>query len=154
MAQAKKSKGIELNYQKKRVRVDLGSKGSEAMKPPFLLLTQLESYRKFLQAGSAVDARENQGLHAAFQSVFPITSFTGHMSLEYVGYILGDPLFDETECKMRGLTYGAPLRVKMRLSIRDKDADADAPVKDIREQEVYMGEMPLMTDTGSLIING
>jgi len=131
--------------EKKRARVNLGKREAEVLKTPYLLETQIASYDKFLKFG----------LHSAFQSVFPIASYSGHTILEYVNYILGESVFDVNECKLRGLTYAAPLKVKMRLVIHDKDAPAGKPaIKDIKEQEVYMGEIPLMTETGSLVING
>ena len=93
------------------------------------------------------------GLHAAFKSVFPIVGYSGNAALEYVSYRLGTPTFDEKECMLRGVTYAAPLRVKVRLIIYDKESATKA-IKDIKEQEVYMGEMPLMTDNGTFIVNG
>ncbi len=140
--------------EKKRIRKDFG-KRSSILDVPFLLATQIESYREFLQADRAPDGRENRGLHAAFQSVFPIVSYSGNAALEYVHYRLGEPVFDERECQLRGATFAAPLRVLVRLVIYDKDAPAGAKqVKDIKEQEIYMGELPLMTDNGTFIING
>ena len=95
------------------------------------------------------------GLHAAFRSVFPISSYSGNAVLEYVSYRLGEPVFDVKECQLRGLTYAAPLRVKVRLVVYDKEAaGAKKPIKDVREQEVYLGELPLMTDNGTFIVNG
>lgn len=141
--------------EKKRARVNLGKREVEVLKTPYLLETQIDSYNKFLQAGVSPDRRDDMGLHGAFKSVFPITSYSGHTILEYVNYTLGECVFDVNECKLRGLTYAAPLKVKMRLVIHDKEAPAGKQVvKDIKEQEVYMGEIPLMTETGSLIING
>lgn len=158
MAQAGgiQNKNTTISYpEKKRARVHLGKREVEVIKTPYLLATQIDSYNNFLQPGVAPDQREDSGLHAAFKSVFPITSYSGHSQLDYVNYTLGEPLFDVYECKLRGLTYAAPLKVKMRLVIYDKDAPAgNQVVKDIKEQEVYMGEMPLMTETGSLVING
>ncbi|WP_080735176.1 DNA-directed RNA polymerase subunit beta [Coxiella burnetii] len=143
--------------EKRRARVNLGKREVEILKTPYLLETQIESYRKFLQKDIAAEKREDNGLHAAFKSVFPITSYSGYAVLEYVGYSLGgeSTLFDVEECKLRGLTYAAPLKVNMRLVIYDKEAPAGKKaIKDIKEQEVYMGEIPLMTETGSLVING
>src|SRR3990167_11302176 len=141
--------------EKKRVRLRLGPSRSEVMKTPYLLGIQIESYQKFLQAGVPENQRADVGLQAAFKSVFPIESYSGNARLEYVSYTLGEPMFDVKECKLRGLTYAAPLKVKMRLVVYDKEASKDQTViKAIKEQEVYMGELPLMTDTGSLIING
>jgi DNA-directed RNA polymerase subunit beta len=108
-----------------------------------------------MQTEKTIEDREDRGLHAAFQSVFPIVSYSGNAALEYVSYRLGEPVFDVKECQMRGLTYAAPIRVLVRLVIYDKEASGTPkPVKDIREQEVYLGEMPLMTDHGTFVING
>ena len=140
--------------EKKRIRKDFGKRPS-ILDVPFLLATQIDSYRDFLQDGVAPDAREDVGLHAAFKSVMPITSYSGNAVLEYVNYKLGEPVFDVRECQLRGTTYAAALRVLVRLVIYDKEAPAGSKVvKDIREQEVYMGELPLMTDTGTFVING
>ncbi|MCP3866856.1 MAG: DNA-directed RNA polymerase subunit beta [Gammaproteobacteria bacterium] len=140
--------------EKKRIRKDFGKRPS-ILSVPFLLATQINSYRDFLQAGKPADEREALGLHAAFKSVFPISSYSGNAMLEYVRYRLGEPTFDVRECQLRGTTYAAPLRVLVRLIIYDKEAPAGSKVvKDIREQEVYMGELPLMTDTGTFVING
>ncbi len=137
--------------EKKRVRKDFGKRPS-ILEAPYLLATQLDSYREFLQ-DVAPEQRRNKGLHAAFKSVFPITSYSGNAVLEYVSYRCGDPVFDVRECQLRGLTYAAPLRVKLRLAILDKDSETHT-VKDVRENEVYMGEMPLMTENGTFVING
>src|SRR5512138_3027662 len=141
--------------EKKRIRKDFGKRQS-ILEVPYLLAIQLDSYRKFLQADTAEDRRDEQGLHAAFKSVFPITSYSGNAILEYVSYRLGDPVFDVKECQLRGLTYAAPLRVKVRLVVYDKETSTPTKktVKDIREQEVYLGEMPLMTDNGTFVVNG
>ncbi|RDH88032.1 MAG: DNA-directed RNA polymerase subunit beta [endosymbiont of Escarpia spicata] len=140
--------------EKKRIRKDFGKRPS-ILDVPFLLATQINSYRDFLQDGVPVAARSDVGLHAAFKSVLPITSYSGNAILEYVNYRLGEPVFDVRECQLRGTTYAAPLRVLVRLVIYDKEAPAGSKVvKDIREQEVYMGELPLMTDTGTFVING
>jgi DNA-directed RNA polymerase subunit beta len=140
--------------EKKRIRKDFGKRPS-VLEVPYLLATQLDSYRDFLQAQSRPDERDDQGLHAAFKSVFPITSYSGTAALDYVSYRLGEPGFDVKECQLRGLTYAAPLRALVRLIIYDKDAPAGShTIKDIKEQEVYMGEMPLMTDNGTFVVNG
>ena len=140
--------------EKKRIRNNFG-KSTEVLDVPYLLATQINSYASFLQSGVAPDKRENRGLHAAFLGVFPIVSHSGYAVLEYVNYRLGEPVFDVKECQQRGATYAAPLRVLVRLVIYDKDAPASAKVvKDIREQEVYMGELPLMTENGTFVING
>ena len=140
--------------EKKRIRKNFGKRPT-ILDVPYLLSIQLNSYRKFLQTDVSEKDRKNVGLHAAFQTVFPIVSYSGNAALDYVSYRLGEPVFDVKECQMRGLTYAAPIRVKVRLIIYDKEASgANKPVKDIREQEVYLGEMPLMTDHGTFVING
>src|SRR5215510_13185789 len=140
--------------EKKRIRKDFGKRQS-ILDMPYLLAIQIQSYKGFLQAEVAEEKRDEVGLHAAFHSVFPITSYSGNAMLEYVSYRLGEPVFDVKECQLRGLTYASPLRVKVRLVVFDKDAPgAKKPVKDVREQEVYLGELPLMTDNGTFVING
>jgi DNA-directed RNA polymerase subunit beta len=140
--------------EKKRIRKNFG-KQPGILQVPYLLAIQLDSYRSFLQAAVAEEARSDIGLHAAFKSVFPISSYSGNATLEYVSYRLGEPVFDVKECQLRGLTYAAPLRTKVRLIVLDKEAaGAKKPVKDVREQEVYLGELPLMTDNGTFVING
>jgi DNA-directed RNA polymerase subunit beta len=140
--------------EKKRIRKNFGKQGS-ILETPYLLAIQLDSYRTFLQADKAEEKRDDIGLHAAFKTVFPISSYSGNAILEYVSYRLGDPVFDVKECQLRGLTYAAPLRVKVRLIVLDKEAaGAKKPIKDVREQEVYLGELPLMTDNGTFVING
>ena len=140
--------------EKKRIRKNFG-KLPGVLETPYLLSIQLGSYEKFLQDGVEPEQRADQGLHAAFQSVFPIISYSGYAALEYVSYRLGVPVFDVKECQLRGLTYAAPLRVLVRLVIYDKEATGPKKkVKDIREQEVYLGEMPLMTNHGTFVING
>ena len=138
--------------EKKRIRKNFGKRRS-ILEVPFLLAIQVDSYRDFLQADAEPSQREDRGLHAALKSVFPITSYNGYAALEYVGYKLGEPVFDERECRNRGLSYGAPLRVTVRLVIYDKESSNKA-VKYVKEQEVYMGEIPLMTDNGTFIVNG
>ncbi|MEQ8691341.1 MAG: DNA-directed RNA polymerase subunit beta, partial [Pseudomonadales bacterium] len=138
--------------EKKRIRKDFGKLG-ESMELPYLLAIQTESYNRFLQVGSSAESRAEAGLHAAFRSVFPIVSYSGNAALEYVDYRLGEPAFDVKECVLRSITYAAPLRVKVRLIIYDKESSNKA-VKDVKEQEVYMGEIPLMTDNGTFVING
>ena len=139
--------------ERKRVRKDFGKRRS-VLDAPYLLAIQLDSYREFLQAEKTPEQRELKGLHAAFKSVFPIESYSGDAGLEYVSYRLGAPIFDVKECQLRGNTYAASLRVKLRLILYDKGVGGGRSVKDIKEQEVYMGEIPLMTDTGTFIVNG
>src|SRR3990167_573353 len=141
--------------EKRRVRLRLGESQSEVMQTPYLLGIQLDSYEQFLQANIPADKRLDVGLQSAFKSVFPIESYSGNARLEYVSYVLGAPLFDVKECKLRGLTFAGPLKVKMRLVVFDREIAKDnSAIKAIKEQEVYMGELPLMTETGSLVING
>src|SRR5438876_1341583 len=138
--------------EKKRIRKSFAKRAS-VLPVPFLLETQLASYRAFLQALTASEARKNEGLQAAFTSIFPISSHSGNARLEFVGFSLLPPAFDVIECQQRGLTYCSALRAKVRLIIMDKEAPKET-VKEVKEQEVYMGEIPLMTTTGSFIING
>lgn len=140
--------------EKKRFRKSFG-KQSDKMPIPNLLDIQLKSYADFLNADARDVNNQHTGLHAAFLSVFPIHSFSGNARLEYVGYKLGEPAFDVRECKLRGLTYSAPIRVDIRLVVLDKEVSGEnKPIKDIREQKVFMGEIPLMTDVGTFVVNG
>ncbi|MGX9719184.1 DNA-directed RNA polymerase subunit beta [Stenotrophomonas acidaminiphila] len=138
--------------EKKRIRKDFGKQRS-ILEVPFLLAIQVDSYREFLQENVDPAKRSDHGLHAALKSVFPISSYSGNAALEYVGYKLGEPVFDERECRQRGMSYGAPLRVTVRLVIYDKESSTKA-IKYVKEQEVYLGEIPLMTDNGTFIVNG
>src|ERR671939_1268231 len=138
--------------ERKRIRKSF-AKRAIVQKVPFLIATQLESYTGFLQAHMSPDGRRNEGLQAAFTSIFPIISHSQNARLEFVSYSLGEPPFDVKECQQRGLTYASPLRAKVRLVILDKEAPKPT-TKEVKEQEVYMGEIPLMTTTGSFIING
>ena len=138
--------------EKKRIRKDFGVL-PKVMDVPYLLAIQLDSYRKFTQQGVPLNERGDYGLHAAFKSVFPIVSYSGNAALEYVDYNLGTPVFDVNECQLRGVTYSCSLRVKVRLIIYDKES-SNKTIKDIKEQEVYMGEIPLMTENGTFVVNG
>ena len=138
--------------EKKRIRKSF-AKRENVLDVPFLLATQIDSYAKFLQLENAFDQRTDDGLQAAFNSIFPIVSHNGYARLEFVHYTLGEPLFDIPECQLRGITYAAPLRARIRLVILDKEASKPT-VKEVRENEVYMGEIPLMTPSGSFVING
>jgi len=140
--------------EKKRIRKSFG-KLSAVLDVPSLLAIQTDSYHEFLQEGLTPAKRKDRGLHSALKSVFPIVSYSGNAALEYVSYRLGVPAFDERECRLRGMTYGVPLRVLVRLVIYDKESPAsNKVVKYIKEQDVYMGELPIMTQTGTFIING
>jgi len=138
--------------EKKRIRKSFAKRPS-ILPIPFLLATQIESYSSFLQEKIAPNKRENQGLQAAFNSVFPIESHSNNARLDFITYSLGIPVFDVKECQQRGLTYASPLRARVRLTILDKESSKPT-VKEVKEQEVYMGEIPLMTETGSFVING
>jgi DNA-directed RNA polymerase subunit beta len=138
--------------EKKRIRKSF-AKRAAVLDVPFLLATQINSYAEFLQSEAAADQRRPMGLQSAFTSVFPISSHSGNARLEYVSYALGEPPFDVVECQQRGLTFASPLRAKVRLTIMDREASKPT-VKEVKEQEVYMGEIPLMTRNGSFIING
>lgn len=134
--------------EKKRIRKDFG-KRPQVLDIPYLLSIQLDSFQKFIEQ----DTEGQYGLEAAFCSIFPIQSYSGNSELQYVSYRLGTPAFDVKECQIRGVTFSAPLRVKLRLIIYEREAP-EGTIKDIKEQEVYMGEIPLMTDNGTFIING
>ncbi|WP_114649067.1 DNA-directed RNA polymerase subunit beta [Pseudothauera hydrothermalis] len=138
--------------EKKRIRKSF-AKRKAVLDVPFLLATQIESFAAFLQADTPPELRVNQGLQAAFTSIFPISSHSGNARLEFVQYMLGEPPFDVKECQQRGLTFASPLRARVRLVIMDRDAPKET-IKEVKEQEVYMGEIPLMTNTGSFVING
>ena len=138
--------------EKKRIRKSF-AKRERVQDIPYLLTMQLESYAAFLQKNTHPEQRLSEGLQSTFNSVFPIVSHSGNARLDFVTYNLGEEAFDVKECQQRGLTYGVPLRVKVRLTLMDKEASKPT-VKEIKEQEVYMGEIPLMTDNGSFVING
>ncbi len=138
--------------EKKRIRKSF-AKRRVVLNVPYLLTTQIESYDQFLQLDVAATQRKNEGLEAAFRSIFPIESHNQMARLEFVSYVLGNAPFDVKECQLRGLSYNAPLRARVRLVIMDKEA-AKPTVKEVKEQEVYMGEIPLMTTTGSFVVNG
>ncbi|OVZ60276.1 DNA-directed RNA polymerase subunit beta [Pigmentiphaga sp. NML080357] len=138
--------------EKKRIRKSF-AKREDVQTVPFLLATQLESYRTFLQSDTPPLQRKDEGLQAAFTSIFPIVSHNQMARLEFVSYVLGEPAFDVRECQQRGLTFASPLRAKVRLVLLDREASKPT-VKEVKEQEVYMGEIPLMTSTGSFVING
>ena len=138
--------------EKKRIRKNFGT-FAQVMDLPNLIETQTNSYAEFLQVDVAPDSRKKQGLEEVFQSLFPITSVSGNAALEYVSYELGKNTYDVQECLIQGLSYSAPLRIKVKLVLFDRDSNFKE-VKDIKEGEVFMGEVPLMTDDASFIING
>jgi DNA-directed RNA polymerase subunit beta len=139
---------------RKRVRKTFG-RITEVAQLPNLIEVQRESYAHFLQMDGKPDGRHDSGLEAVFKSVFPITDFAETARLEYVHYEFEHPKYDVDECRQRGMNYAAPLKVKLRLIVFEVDQETQAKsVKDIKEQDVYMGDMPLMTEHGTFIING
>ncbi len=139
--------------EKKRIRKNFG-KSQSVLPVPYLLATQLDSYHQFLQLDKKPEDRQDVGLHGAFTSVFPIESHSGNAALEYLGYKIEEPVFDVHECQIRGLTYAAALKATVSLVLYEKQRGGTRRVKDMREQEVYLGELPLMTDNGTFVING
>ena len=139
---------------RKRVRRSFGQL-TEVAPMPNLIEVQRASYDNFLQVGATAEERENSGLQDAFTSVFPISDFAGRAELEFVRYVLEQPKYDVEECQQRGITFSSPLKVTLRLVVWEIDEDTGArSIRDIKEQEVYMGDMPLMTENGTFIVNG
>jgi DNA-directed RNA polymerase subunit beta len=139
---------------RKRIRKVFG-KGIEVAVMPNLIEVQKESYDQFLQVKEPADGRINEGLQAVFKSVFPISDFSGQAVLEFVRYEFEAPKFDVDECQQRGMTFAAPFKVTLRLIVFEIDPDTQAKsVKDIKEQDVYMGDIPLMTSNGTFVVNG
>lgn len=150
---------IDSYTSRQRIRLNFGR--LEEIDLPYLLKLQLDSYHKFLQPHIEPSKRENVGLQAAFKSIYPIVSYNGNAELEFVEYYLGDPelngrtKFNEQECRIQGQTYAVPLRTKVRLITYEKESTPENKiVKEIKEQEVYMGDLPLMTCNGTFIVNG
>src|SRR5688500_18172657 len=142
---------VQTNF---RIRKNF-AKIAEPPEIPNLIEIQKQSYEKFLQAHADPDKREDYGLQGVFKSVFPIKDFQGTAALEFVSYHLEKPKYDVDECNQRGMTYAAPIKVMIRLVAWDKDeATGTQVIKAIKEQEVYFGEIPLMTENGTFIING
>jgi DNA-directed RNA polymerase subunit beta len=140
--------------EKKRIRASFGKIG-DAAPMPNLIQVQKDSYEQFLQRFTKPPKRLNEGLEAVFKSVFPITDFTETAVLEYVSYEFEAPKYDVDECQQRDITYAAPLKVTLRLAVFEVDEETGAKsIRDVKEQEVYMGDIPLMTDNGTFIING
>ena len=141
--------------ERKRIRKSFGSRDS-VLEIPYLLQMQKDAYTAFLQADVPPRERKSVGLQAAFESAFPIVSHNGYVEMKFVEYTLGKPVFDVRECQTRGLTYASAVRARVQLIIYDREASTPQSkvVKEVKEQEVYMGEVPLMTDKGSFIING
>ena len=139
---------------KKRIRKSFG-RIPEAVQMPNLIEVQRSSYEQFLQRQVRPADRRIEGIEAVFRSVFPIKDFNERATLEYVSYEFEDPKYDEDECIQRDMTYAAPLKVKLRLIVFETDEETQArSVKDIKEQDVYMGDIPLMTEKGTFIVNG
>src|SRR5574339_1055360 len=122
---------------------------------PNLIDIQKQSYEKFLQKDIPADQREDVGLQGVFKSVFPIKDFSETSSIEFVSYTLDTPKYDVDECRQRGMTYAAPIKVVIRLVVWDTNEETGSQsIRDVKEQEVYFGEIPLMTESGTFIING
>src|SRR3954464_980093 len=142
---------VQTNF---RIRQNFG-KIEKIIEIPNLIDIQKKSYEKFLQSNVPLNEREDIGLQGVFRSVFPIRDFNGTSELVFVGYTLERPKYDVDECRQRGMTFAAPIKVTIQLIIYDVPQDGgDRIVRDIKEQEVYFGEIPLMTENGTFIING
>ena len=139
--------------ERKRIRKSFGKRES-VLKVPYLLTMQKESYVAFLQKDTPPQKRKPEGLQAAFLSAFPIVSHNGFVEMKFIEFNMAKPAFDTRECQVRGLTYAAAVRAKLQMIIYDRESPQAKTVKEIKEQEVYMGEVPLMTDKGSFVING
>ena len=141
--------------ERKRIRKSFGSR-ENVLAIPYLLQMQRDAYTAFLQADLAPRKRQATGLQAAFEAAFPIVSHNGFVEMKFIEYTLGKPAFDVRECQTRGLTYASAVRARVQLIIYDRESSTPASkvVKEVKEQEVYMGEVPLMTDKGSFVING
>jgi DNA-directed RNA polymerase subunit beta len=143
---------IQFSENAPRVRKNF-SKIPAILEIPNLIEIQKQSFERFLQTQVEPEKRENTGLQAVFQSIFPIKDFNDTASLEFVGYVLEQPKYDVQECLQRGMTYAAPFKVTIRLVAWD-DAEGAQTIRDVKEQEVYFGEIPIMTDNGTFIVNG
>src|SRR3954464_12376822 len=141
--------------ERKRIRKSFGKRDS-VLEVPYLLQMQKDAYTAFLQADMAPQKRTTEGLQAAFDSAFPIVSHNGFVEMKFIEYNLAKPAFDVRECQTRGLTFASAVRARVQLIIYDRESSTPGSkvVKEVKEQEVYMGEVPLMTDKGSFIING
>ncbi len=136
-----------------RKRLDFG-KVPQFLEVPNLIEIQKRSYEKFLQRDTAMEKREDAGLQAAFLSVFPISDYNETAEIEFVGYVVGEPKYSVRECLQKGTTYAAPIKINVKLNQFELDSSGKKKLKESREQEVYIGEMPLMTETGTFIVNG
>ncbi len=143
-----------LDYRNRVKRVDL-SKIEKVLEIPNLIQVQHESYNEFLQLNVPVEKRKDTGLQAVFKSIFPITDYNGRASLEFISYAIGAPKWNEEECRERGMTFAAPIKVTVQLVIFDVDERTAArTIRDVKEQEVFFGEIPLMSERATFIING
>ena len=143
-----------VKYYGKRERLSYG-KIPEIMDLPDLIEVQKASYEEFLQRNLPPEERKDKGLQAVFNEIFPIPDFSETSELQFVSYSLGAPKYDINECQARGFSYALPVKVRVRLVLREKDEDTgENQLIDIKENEVYMGEIPLMTENGTFIING
>ena len=139
---------------RKRLRKNFG-KIQEIAQMPNLIEVQRTSYDQFLQLDKPEVGRKDEGLEAVFRQVFPIKDFSESSLLEYVDYHFEEPKYDVEECQQRSMTYAAPLKVTLRLIVFDVDQETGAKsVKDIKEQDVYMGDVPFMTENGTFVVNG
>ena len=136
-----------------RERLNFG-KVTPLLDVPYLIEFQKVSYERFLHRNVQPDKRKDTGLQAAFKSVFPITDYNETATIEFIEYAIGEPKFTMRECIHKGVTYGAPLKIKVRLDLYGINESKVKILKESREQEVYIGEIPIMTDTGTFIING
>ena len=138
----------------KKIRKSFG-KISAITSLPNLIEVQKRSYDNFLQLNTDSEKRNDSGLHAVFKSVFPINDYTERATVDYVSFNIGVPKYDVEECVQRGMTFGAPLIVNFRLIVWDIDEEAGTKsVRDVKEQEVYMGDIPLMTKNATFVVNG
>ncbi len=136
-----------------RVRKNFG-KVPEILAIPNLIEIQRRSFERFMQEGIQADKREDNGLQAAFKSVFPIMDYNETASIEFIEYIVGNPKYSLRECLDKGVNFSSPLKIRVMLNLWEKGEDGKKRLKESREQEVYIGELPLMTDTGTFVING
>src|SRR4030043_2260424 len=136
-----------------RERQNFG-KVPQFLETPNLIERQKISYEKFLQKDIHIDKREESGLQAAFLSVFPILDYNETASIEFLGYMMGEPKFSVRDCLQKGITYAAPLKIKVKLNLWEFEPKENKRLRESREEDVYIGEMPLMSDTGTFIING
>jgi DNA-directed RNA polymerase subunit beta len=136
-----------------RKRENFG-KVSQILDVPYLIEIQRKSFEIFLQKEILPGRRKDVGLQAAFKSVFPITDYNETATIDFIEYSIGEPKFSTRECILKGTNFSAPIKIKVRLNLFDVQEDGSKKLREAREQEVFIGEIPLMTDTGTFIING